>query len=170
MLLAFATCKQTQPTDNQTTNEPSAKELYQEILSLEKDILKDLDVNKNKAKAEELLLKSKLFYKKYPEEKEIPNVLFKAADVSRGLGEYGKAIQLWGTVWRNYPSYERAADALFLQGFTFENDLGDKEQAYSYYNQFLEKYPKHELAEQVRLSIQQLNRSPEDLIKSFEKN
>lgn len=169
ILISFAACKQTQSTENSATDNITSKSLQKEIKNLEKGLLKDLDVNKNRDQAQELVVKSELFFEKFPKEKETPTILFKAADVSRGLGEYGKAIQLWGTVWRTYPNYDRAADALFLQGFTFENNLQDKQQARSYYEQFLSKFPDHKLAKQVKLSLDQLNLSPEELIKSFEK-
>jgi len=97
-------------------------------------------------------------------------MLFKAGDVARGLRNPGKAIQLWGFLWRDYPAHAKAPDALFLQAFTFETMLNDASSAKSYYTQFVEKFPTHKLVPQAQLSIQNLSKSPEDLIKEFQKN
>ena len=70
-------------------------------------------------------------------------------------------------VWE-FPNYEKAPLALFYQGFVLENYMGQLQQAKSVYESFLTSYPKHELSETVRLSIQQLGVPLEDLVKQFE--
>ena len=95
--------------------------------------------------------------------------LFRAADVSRGLGDYRLAIKLWGKVNAEFASFKRAPDALFLQGFTYDRDMHDADQAKLHYRKFLEKYPDHPLVKDVTLMLQYLEqeKSPEELIKDF---
>lgn len=108
------------------------------------------------------------FARQYPQDSLTPQMLFRAADVSRSVGEFGKAIQLWGQVWRHYPQHRLAPDALFLQAFTFDNDLEAKEEAKAYYQKVMEHYPDHPLAMQAGQLIQVLDKSLNELVRQFE--
>jgi TolA-binding protein len=94
-------------------------------------------------------------------------MLFKAADVANGARKYGKAVQLWGAVWRKHPEHPRAPMALFLQGFTFDSKLGKSNMARKYYMEFLKQYPNDSLATQVKQLLMVVQDSPEDLVKKF---
>lgn len=148
--------------------EADSKALTDELRTLEVQIRQAQDVTKIEGTAREFVNKSLAFAEAFPTDSLAALWLFRAAGVQRGLGEFGKAIQNWGKVWRNYPQSGMAPDALFLQGFTYDADLRDTIQARNYYNQFLEKYPDHEFAEQTRQLLSVLGQSPDDLIRSFE--
>ena len=119
-------------------------------------------------KALELIKKSEEFIKTYPNDSSIPSLLFRTADLARGIGDYGLAIKHWGTVYNEFPDYKKAPDAQFLIGFTYENFLNDKEQAKRYYYQFLEKYPKHKYVPQINQILEVIDKSPEELVKEFQ--
>lgn len=104
-----------------------------------------------------------------PKDSLAPIFLFRAADVARGIRDYGLAIKLWGQVANDYPDYERAPDALFLQGLTADQDRDDKASAANYYEVFLRKYPNHPLSKDARLLLGYLKegKSDEDLIRDF---
>lgn len=146
-----------------------ADKLFKEISKLETKLSKATEVTDEMPAAIALVKKSQVFGETFPDDERSPSVLFKGADVARGIGNYGKGIQLWGMVWRNYPDFERAPDALFLQGFTFENNLFDYKNAKDYYINFLSKHEEHPLAEQVKLALRNLGKSPSELIEEFEK-
>jgi len=166
LMFSLQACNQSTSTEAAQTS--SAAQLIKQIAKLEKQVLKDENVQKNASAAKQIVTLSEQLYKEYPTHADTPATLFKAGDIARGLRNPGKAIQLWGFIWRDYPTYEKAPDALFLQAFTFETMLNDQSRAKSYYEQFIEKFPTHKLVEQAQLSIQTLSKSPEDLIKEFE--
>lgn len=157
-------------------NSAGQNEQKEEKASLEKTI-KDLqlklarqdDVNKDRETAETLVAQSQLFAKEFPRDSMAAVYLFRAADVSRGLGDFTHAIALWGKVNQSFPRFKRAPDALFLQGFTYDRDLQNTEQAKKHYRLFLEKYPDHPMVPDVSLMLQYLeeDKSPEELIKEF---
>ncbi len=140
----------------------------EEIGELEAVILESGDATKEKTAAKAFVEKSAEYAEKYPANKDTPDVLFKAGDVARGAKDYGKAIQLWGQLWRKYRNHPKAPMALFLQGFTFDSDLRNAEMAAKYYNQFLKVYPDDSLTVQVKQLLQVVEMSPEDLVKQFE--
>lgn len=149
--------------ENEKTNlEKTIQALHTKILE-QKDVTKDTEV------AKELVTKSQLFANRFPQDSMTAIYLFRAADISRGLGDYTLAIDLWGKVNREYSKFKRAPDALFLQGFTYDKDLENAEQAKIYYQKFLEQYPEHPLIKDVSLMLQYLNvdKTPEELIQEF---
>ncbi len=146
-------------------NQESA--LLKEIEQLETTILESGDATKEKDAAKALVEKSTEYANKFPDDKATPTILFKAGDVARGSKDYGKAIQLWGQLWRTYGDHPKAPMALFLQGFTFDSDLRDAKMATKYYNDFLKTYPNDSLAIQVKQLLQVVEISPEDLVKQF---
>jgi TolA-binding protein len=154
------------------SGEPVNKDkLKKEIANLETELLKTGDASQNKDVALQLVKQSELFAKEFPQDSLTPALLFKAADVARGAGHFGKAVELWGSVWRNHRSYEKAPVSLFLQGFTFDSELQDTAMAGKYYREFLQQFPSDPLAIQVKQLLAVLGKNPDDLIKEFkEKN
>jgi tetratricopeptide (TPR) repeat protein len=145
-------------------------QLLKEIQTLEAQLIKAVDAKKDIPAAEALIEKSQLFAKEFPVDTLAPLYMFRAAEVSRGIGEYGKAIKMWGDMRDMDEKHRLAAKALFLQGFVYDNDLSDPENAKVYYREFLEKYPEDPIAPEVEKLLKVINTSPEDLIKSFKKN
>ena len=56
-----------------------------------------------------------------------------------------------------------------FQTFTFDNDLHDKETAKKYYQEFLDHYPKHKMAGDVKLLMATLTKTDAQLIEEFER-
>jgi tetratricopeptide (TPR) repeat protein len=94
--------------------------------------------------------------------------LFLSADILRGIGKSKECLGIYERILKDYPTYSKAAQCLFLIGFTYDNDMKDLEKAKASYLEFLKKYPKHELADDVQFSIDHLGKSPDDIIKEFE--
>ena len=137
------------------------------IKASELSLTKDLTKIDSKA-ANDLIKQYDDFIAAYPKDTLSASMMFKAADISRGIGAFGKAIKYWGDMGEFFSTYRKTADGMFLQAFTFENDLGDKEQAKHYYQKFLEKYPTHEFAKDAKKALEQIDIPVEQLIKTFE--
>ena len=106
----------------------------------------------------------------YPQGSMAAEYLFKSAEIYRSLKQFDKAIAAYNRIHQEYATYEKAPHSLFLLGFSYENDLKDNEKAKTVYEQFLKENPEHELADDVQFSLKNLGRSPEDIIKDFDKN
>lgn len=103
----------------------------------------------------------------YPEDEKSAEYLFKAADISINIFHSPNTIKLFDRVIAEYPNYEKAPQAQFLKAFTYENYLGDIESAKANYLVFLEKYPDHSFANDAQVSLNNLGKSPEEIIKAF---
>lgn len=169
LLVAVICCVYACNSSGQAKGPEEKAKLEDSIQAMHTAIIQQKDVNKDTQTAKDLVSKSQLFAEQYPQDSMTAIYLFRAADVSRGLGDYELAINLWGQVNREYSNFKRAPDALFLQGFTYDRDLKDAAKAKQYYQQFLEKYPDHTLVKDASLMLQYLesDKTPEELIKEF---
>lgn len=98
-----------------------------------------------------------------------PNWLHRAAETARSVKNYKKAIELYQNVYTNYPESDRAAQAFFLHGFTLDNDLKQIDEARVQYEAFLQKYPDNDFADDAQFLLENLGKSEEELINSFQK-
>lgn len=94
--------------------------------------------------------------------------MFRAADLSAKTNDIHSAIQLYEKLVQEYPENKHTPLAIFLQGFIYENQAMDPMKAKSYYEKFLAAYPDHAMAADVAFSLENLGKSPEELIRQFE--
>lgn len=98
-----------------------------------------------------------------------PAYLFKAGDLSMALRKSTMAIDFFNRIVNDYPDFEKVAYSMFLVAFIYDDQLKDYDAAKKSYNAFIEKYPDHEMTDAARFSIKNLGKSPEELIREFEK-
>ncbi|MDD2412052.1 MAG: tetratricopeptide repeat protein [Bacteroidales bacterium] len=144
--------------------------LKEEIAQLEKELYDT--TNKKVDEKTALLLVDK--YVAYADENKedtlSPIYLFKGGEICMNIKRGEKAIELFTRVMEDYPNYNKLAETLFLLAFTYENVQNNIALAKEKYEQFLFKYPNHELVEQVELSLKHLGKTPEEIVEEFEAN
>ncbi|MFA6261409.1 MAG: tetratricopeptide repeat protein [Bacteroidia bacterium] len=116
----------------------------------------------------EKLKKSYLeFAEKYPDDELAPEFMFKAAQRCNVMAQHLEAIELFNRIMEKYPNHHISEEALFLQGYIYENSLHDEAQATRVYTDFIKKYPKSELTEDAQLALQNMGKTPEEIFESF---
>jgi tetratricopeptide (TPR) repeat protein len=95
--------------------------------------------------------------------------LFKAGEIAMGANLTVEAIRYLTTLYDEYPRYKNRAYGLFLLGFVQENQANNLDEAKRIYEQFLVEFPGHEMADDARASINNLGKSPEQIIREFER-
>jgi tetratricopeptide (TPR) repeat protein len=117
-------------------------------------------------------LKLANYYKQYATENMSdslsPDYLFKSADIFMNMYKGNEAINSFNLILDNFPEYKKTASALFLKAFVYEDQMQDYANAEKYYKLFLEKYPDSDFADDAEISIKNLGKTPEELIKEFE--
>jgi len=98
-----------------------------------------------------------------------PEYLYKAAEMARTLKTYPKALSIYDWIEEKYPNYEKAATTMFLKGFMLENELNDKESARKVYQDFVTKFPKSDLQDDVQFLLDNIDKSDEEIMKLIEK-
>jgi len=149
--------------------EKSKAEVVEEINLAEKNLYGDKsNLEFDKDKAENLVSTYNAFTSKFADDPQSAGYLFKTAEVLRSLKKFNEAVSVYGKIVKNYPNFDKVPHSLFLQGFSHENDLKNLDQAKVCYEDFLKRFPDHELADDVQFSLNNLGKSPEDIIKGFE--
>lgn len=115
-----------------------------------------------------LLAAYEAYAAKYPGDTIGANFLFKAADFYRYMGKPLRSIGIYEQIYKNYPTFEKRPYALFLQGFIFENEVHNVHTARIKYDDFLRAYPDHPIADDVKLSMENLGKTPEQLMAEIE--
>lgn len=98
-----------------------------------------------------------------------PDYLHKAGETARAIRAFPQAVAIYDRIYTQYPTYEKAAQTLFLKAFTYDNDLGDKATARVLYEEFLTKFPNDDFADDTQFLLANLGKDDEDIIKGFDK-
>lgn len=122
----------------------------------------------NRAAAQLLVRSYANYYQRNKQDSSAIDMLFKAGEVSMGLGDGRLAVKYFGMVADEHSDFDKVPEALFLQGFCEENLNGDLQQAEFFYSDFITRYPNHTLAEDAKFSIENLGKTDEELVKMFE--
>ncbi len=118
--------------------------------------------------AKELIKLSDAYAKEYKNDPKTAEILYKSAEVCSGIGQYEHAIRTFQQVYLAYPKFNKAAESMFLCGFIYETNLNNIQQASYYYKEFILKYPQHALAKDAQACLDNLGKTPEELVKEFQ--
>lgn len=138
------------------------------IQKTEKETFDSLTGEINKVKAEELAVLYLAFAKEYQSDTLGASMYFKAAEIFMTLNKGKEAIDALDNLVKNYPTDELVANALHFKGFIFEEKLGDLDKAREAYLKVIELFPNTDLSANAQASIDNLGKSPEEVIKMFE--
>ncbi|PIP54034.1 MAG: hypothetical protein COX07_07490 [Bacteroidetes bacterium CG23_combo_of_CG06-09_8_20_14_all_32_9] len=94
--------------------------------------------------------------------------LFRAAGFCKTLNKGKLALIYYERIENNYPDFPKMPICIFMQGFVNE-ELADYDKARFHYQRFIDKYPNHPLVKDTKIMIENLGKSPEELIKLFQK-
>lgn len=97
--------------------------------------------------------------------------IFSAAELALAVQDYNGALDYWRIVYQAYrkENHPKVPHAMFMVGYTYENVLDKKDLAKTMYKKLLKNHPNHELAKQVKEIMVNIDKSPEELIKEFQR-
>ncbi|MCX6272478.1 MAG: tetratricopeptide repeat protein [Bacteroidetes bacterium] len=147
---------------------PSMQKRSQKIAEMEKALVDPGTGMINKPKAKALIAEYESFVKDFPKDTISPAYLLKGAEIQLQAATPQEAIATLDRIMNNYPEFRKVAHCLFLKGFIYENNLGDLENAKSCYLEFLRKYPRDDFADDAQAMLNNLGKSPDELIREFE--
>ena len=107
------------------------------------------------------------FAASHPDDSLAPMYWHRAAQVAANIHRPDLALQYLDSVTLKYSDYKDIAVCEFYKGFVLENVAGDLEHARLAYQDFIDKYPDDPLANDARVSIENLGLSPEELLEKI---
>ena len=155
--------------DDAKKNAQGFGNLSDEIAKLQKEMYPEDAVRIDRVKALNYIKLSEAFALLNPNEEEAVNHLHRAGETARSILNYKRAIEIYDWIIRRFPDHSRTAQALFLKAFTLDNNMKKYEEARGLYEAFLEKYPNDDFADDTKFLLENLGKSDEEIIKSFEK-
>lgn len=87
-----------------------------------------------------------------------------AAIQHNNLQNFQAAVDGYKQFIQKYPEAKKAPTALFLIGFLYHNELKNLDSAKTFYQQFLAKYPDNEMATSAQFELQNLGKSPDEIL------
>jgi TolA-binding protein len=118
--------------------------------------------------ADELVQAYIAYTESHKDSPEAADYLYSAADLSLNIGKSQQSLDLYNRIIYQYPDYKKAPECLFLVGYIYENYFEQYGKAKEIYEDFIKKYPNHDFADDARISIENMGKSPEELIRGFE--
>lgn len=147
----------------------SDNSVHQKIDSLEMVLYQDAKGAINQKAAQDLMLTYEKYVDQHPDDTISAEYLFRNAQVALGLKLGSRSAMYLEQFYNHYPQHPKAPQALFMQAFVYETELNNMERAKIKYQEFITKYPNHEFYLDAELSLENLGKSEEDLMKEFEK-
>lgn len=95
-------------------------------------------------------------------------LLLKAAENAYYTQQYDRALYLYEWFETAWPDDPKAAQALFMRAFIYDNDMQKYETAGVLYQEFLRKYPDDDFADDAEVLLENLGKTPEEVIQLLE--
>ncbi len=149
-IVLFAACNSNkdQTLFNSAAEKSKAKN-YSEALKDYNDIINDYS---NSDKAPESIFSVAAMYHM----NQIPNISKEES--------LKKAVEYYQKLYKQFPKDERSPKALFMSGFILSNEFKNNDAARLAYQEFLNKFPKHELANSAKTELENLGKTPEEIL------
>ncbi len=99
-----------------------------------------------------------------------PAYLYKAVNLCIGINNGPKAMELIDRTINDFQQSNYLPETVFLKAYTYENLMNQFGQASKVYNDFLVKYPDHDLSDDAAAALKYMGKTPEELVEEFEAN
>jgi tetratricopeptide (TPR) repeat protein len=122
----------------------------------------------NIMKCNNLIQQYEIYANTFPEDTLGAEFLFKAADLYNSTKQPDAALGEYARLMTHYPKYSKIPMCYFLTAFVYENSLHNYVKAAEWYNQFIALYPDHPMVHDAKVSLQNLGKSPDQMVREFE--
>lgn len=142
--------------------------MIKQITGLEKELYAAGSPIPDKDKVKEMLDLYTKFADTYPKDTLSPVFLFKASNLAMNTNQNDMAVLLLDRIINDYSDYSKLPETYFLKAFIYDNNIKNINKAREAYTLFLQKFPKSDLANDASISLDNLGKTPEQIIKEFQ--
>lgn len=107
------------------------------------------------------------YYRNFPKDTVAAAYLMKGGQTAMHSNMNQKAIRFFDAVETGFSNTSHYPMAIFMKGFVYDN-AGDTTKARLYYKKFINEYPDHKLAKDAHISIENLGKSLDEIVKNFD--
>ena len=105
----------------------------------------------------------------YPESRYAAWARFGLAESYRFKNQHREALDNYKLFYEQYPEMQPSALSLFLVGYIYNNNLQRYDSARVFYEQFLQKFPNHDLIPTVKFELETLGKNPDEALMQSQK-
>jgi outer membrane protein assembly factor BamD (BamD/ComL family) len=156
-ILIFSGCTDRKTQKAEAINAAENELMHQDSLPVDVD------------KAGKLVVLYSEFVNDYPDDSLAPGMLFKEAEILMSINKPEKAVSVIDSLIAGYPDCDLLPQAMHLKGFIYDDKLGSTEMARISFEALIKRFPDHELSKNAEAYLKILGKSPEEIIKEFEK-
>ncbi len=142
------------------------KKILDEILSLEKRIIKTSDINDQKFIINEISKNYSFFLDNYENSDFHPDILFKYAELLNSTNKIDKAVFYYKKIYNLYPDSKFAPISIISQASCYDK-IGKTNFSIELYNLFLSKYPNHPYVVDIKKLIKITGKYNTEIIKNL---
>ncbi|MGC9331908.1 MAG: tetratricopeptide repeat protein [Bacteroidales bacterium] len=146
----------------------SKEEMQKQIINREKVLHEDAELDVSIAN--DLILLYVSYASQFTQDSLVPEYLFRAAELAMNVDRPYDAVVYLQRIEKNYPGFDKIPWVVYLTGFIYDSMLNEDEIAEMYYDRFLDNWPDHARAEEVRMLKLYLHMSDKEIIDRFEKS
>jgi len=147
---------------------PSKTREAEKIGAIEKRLFSSSATSIDREAADSLLNLYSAFIKNFPSDTLSRNYTFRAGNLYMNTGNARSAIEMFDLYRSTYPNDPKSALCLFFTAYINENLLRNLDKAQELYILFIEKYPRHEFADDAQAALNNLGKTPDQMVKEFE--
>ena len=147
-----------------TACQSGKSKLNEEIAALETEISTGYDA----VKMEKLSVLYQEYINKFPQDSMVVEYLFRSGAMNIILRKGSEALSDFTILIDKFPQNPYIAEAYYYRAYVYEDIIYDIASAKFAYQDFITRFPEHQLARDAALSIQYLGKSPEEILASFE--
>ncbi len=148
-------------------NQNSSK-MVKQITEMEKELYASKTPIPDEDKVKEVLDLYIKFADTYPNDTLAAEYLYKAATLSMNTNQNEKAIAILDRIIKDYSDFKKLPETYFLKAFIYDNNIKNINKAREAYTVFLQKFPKSDLVDDAAISLDNLGKTPEQIIKEFQ--
>ena len=146
---------------------PSRDHEFSKIQSAEKRLFTP-SATFSKEGADSLLGLYSQFIRDFPKDSLTRKYIFKSGNLYMTRENGPKAIEMFDLYMKNYPADVKTPMCLFFKAFIYENIFHNLDKAQETYILFIEKYPRHDFADDARMALQNLGKTADQMVAEFE--
>ena len=147
---------------------PDKGKLVKEISDNEKELSTGATATPEKTKIKSIIALYEKFVTTFPKDSLAPIYIYSAANLSMNAGLYEDAINFLDRLATDYTGFKKLPEAYFLKAFIYDDKIKNLDKARKAYIDFIQKFPKHDLVNDARISMDNLGKTPEQIVKEFE--
>jgi outer membrane protein assembly factor BamD (BamD/ComL family) len=146
----------------------SREKMVKEITEKEKTLFTADNPIPDKTKVTEMVALYLKFADKHPKDSLAPEYIYRAANLQMSVAQNEEAVSLLDRIIKDYETYTKLPETYFLKAFIYDNNMKNINKARAAYTDFLQKFPKNDLADDAMISIDNLGKTPEQIVKEME--